>query len=771
MYETSQDEIRNDEPKDDIRFLLTWIATGMLVYSLISGLLIWLLPFGPYSQYSVLVHSAIGVILSIPICRQMYRHWRRRHYFIEGSPKHLALFAVAVMGACLISGVYLFWKATVGGSGIGLAAQFHLYAGLVLGLVILWHLVPIFARYQKSQPTVRRAARHRNAGISGVIVVGFLCVTWILAATTDSDAVVFGLLAGDYEMPYGVDRPFWPSRAEIDNPPWKEQLAQDLAAIVATEKLQGLFDAAFSGMDNKHGPIERIAATLQTLELSAQQLQTAHTALQQASADMQSNGALNVTAYPRADSCGSAGCHNEIYNEWRPSAHGFAAEDTLFLRVQELLAESRGAAETRSCAGCHDPLALLSATRDGSPIADGALYQHDGVSCVSCHSITETTTAGNGSYRLTAPRPYLFADSESEFARWLNHFLIRSHPDQHNSDYGRALYRDSEFCAACHKQVPLPGVDTDVGLAQEQNEYDSWKNGRWYHEGEPEQTVECRECHMPLVASDDPASGDDEDSYRSPNDGKHRSHRVLASNMYIPTLQSLPGGKEQTERTIAWLRGEIDIPEIESKWVKGPVVDIQISAPDQIKPGELVNITLFLHNNKTGHDFPAGPLDLLESWIELTVEDNLGRTLLLLGDAKNENPALDAPVIYKADWYDRRGLPVEVHNLWDVVGASYKNTLESGSVEIADIAFQCPGIGRPRISESYSETGPGERKTDVVFSIDNSEIEELRVSARLLYRKANPEFLRRVFGVEEHVDAPVIELVSASHVIKVSGGQ
>jgi len=771
MNEICQDEIRNDEPKVDVRFLLTWIATGMLLYSLISGLLIWLLPFGPYSQYSVLVHSATGVILLAPICRQMYRHWRRRRDFIEGAPKTLALFAVAVMGACIISGVYLVWRAAVGGKGIGLAASFHLYAGLVLGLLIVWHLLPIFARYRKSQPTIRRAARHRNAGISGVIVAGLLCVSWILAATTDSNVGVFGPFADTYDLPYGADRPFWPSRAEIDNPPWKTQLAESLAAIVVTEELQRLLDAAFSGEDDKHGPIERIAAALKTLELSPQQSQTAHTALQQASADRQLHGALDASAYPRAESCGSAGCHDEIYNEWRPSAHGFAAEDKLFLRVQELLAESRGAAETRSCAGCHDPLALLSATRNGSPIAGADLYKHDGVSCVSCHSITETTTAGNGSYRLATPRPYLFAGSDSELAQRLNHFLIRSHPDQHNNDYGRALYKDSEFCAACHKQVPLPGVDTDLGLAQEQNEYDSWKNGRWYHEDQPEQTVECRECHMPLVASNDPASGDDEDSYRSSRDGKHRSHRALASNMYIPILQSLPGGTEQAERTIAWLRGEIDIPEIESKWVKGPVVDIQISAPDQIKPGELVNITLFLHNNKTGHDFPAGPLDLLESWVELTVEDDLGRTLLLLGDAKTENPALDAPVIYKADWYDRRGLPVEAHNLWDVVGASYKNALESGSVEIADIAFQCPGIGRPRISESYSETGPGERKTDVVFSIDNSEIAELRVSARLLYRKANPEFLRRVFGVEEYVDAPVIELVSASHVIKVSGGQ
>lgn len=770
MNEVQSNEVKNDEPAIDVRFLLTWIATGMLVYALISGLLIWLLPFGRYSQYSVLVHSITGVVLSVPICRQMYRHWRRRRDFIEGGPKTLALVAVAVMSVCFLSGLYLVWNGTFGGKGLGLAGPFHLYAGLALGLVIIWHLSPIFARYRKTQPTIRREARQRIVGISGMIVVGLLSLSWILAATTDREEGVFASFASAYDLPYGDDRPFWPSRAEIDSPPWKMQLQADLETIMDEEELQRLLNAALYGADNESGPIDRVNKFLQNLELAPAQLETASNALRQASTGRQEHGALRIDAYPRAESCGDAGCHQEIYNEWRPSAHGFAAEDTLFLRVQDLLAESKGAAATRSCAGCHDPVALLGATRDGSPITEGRLYTHDGVSCVSCHSVTETTTAGNGSYRLGAPQPYLFEYSDTEFARRLNSFLIRSYPEQHNNDYGRALYKSSEFCAACHKQVPLPGVATDVGLAQEQNEYDSWKNGRWYHEDNPEKTVDCRECHMPLVASNDPASGDNVDTYRSSGDGKHRSHRVLASNMYIPTLQSLPGGTEQAEKTIAWLRGEIDIPEIESKWVKGPVVDIQISAPDRIEPGELVNITLFLHNNKTGHDFPAGPLDLLESWVELTVQDNLGRTLLLLGDADTENPALDAPIIYKADWYDRRGLPVDTHNLWDVVGASYKNTLASDSVEIADIAFQCPGIGRPRISESYSETGPGERKTDVVFSIDNLEVAELRVSARLLYRKANPEFLRRVFGVTDPVDAPVIELVSTSHVIEVSKG-
>ena len=130
---------------------------------------------------------------------------------------------------------------------------------------------------------------------------------------------------------------------------------------------------------------------------------------------------------------------------------------------------------------------------------------------------------------------------------------------------------------------------------------------------------------------------------------------------------SASDGQTRTFTSVRY-SGKIDIPEIEDKWVSGPVVDIEIVAPESIQPGELVNISLHLHNNKTGHDFPAGPLDLLESWIELVVEDDQGRVLMTLGNEESKNPAIDAPVIYKADWYDRRGLPVKWHNLWDVVG-------------------------------------------------------------------------------------------------------
>ena len=53
--------------------------------------------------------------------------------------------------------------------------------------------------------------------------------------------------------------------------------------------------------------------------------------------------------------------------------------------------------------------------------------------------------------------------------------------------------------------------------------------------------------------------------------------------------------------------------------------------------------------------------------------------------------------------------------------------------------------------------------------LDGEEFKELRITARLMFRKANPEFLAKVYEFEPVTQAPVIEIVSATHTIEVTG--
>jgi hypothetical protein len=750
----------------DYRSFLTWIATALVAYSLLSGLLITLLPFGVYAQYSIIIHTIVGVVSLLPLIAAIYLHWQRRKADAPAPIARTAMLAIAVLVVCLFTGLLITAMALFGTWVPDWVDTVHLVSALVLGALIAMHLAPIVARYGKTEASPRRAPRKRFVATGVALILVLFAVTGLLSRA-QTEPSQFQAFAEDYNWPHGDDRAFWPSRLAIANTPWLNRFLVDVEKVVGAERATA-FEESLRGPQDA-GLRAQTAELVAALELEANAASAIGLLVERAVVEQKQTGSLKPSALAGSATCGTSGCHESIYNEWRASAHGFAAEDVLFLQVQKLLIEEKGVAESRACAGCHDPAAVLGGTRH-DPWPEGAEVPiFEANSCITCHSTIETDTNGNGGYVIQAPERYLFEDSESGFMGLASRFLVRAYPEKHVAEYKRPLYKTSEFCAACHKQVPAPGEATSAGLAQEQNEYDSWKSGRYYHgEGHPD-TIECRECHMPLVDSDDPARGDDVDSYRSPGDGKHRSHRVLASNMYIPTTMDIPGGQEQAELTIRWLRGEIEVPEIADRWTTGPTVEMRIDAPDSIRAGDLVNIKLHMHNNKTGHDFPAGPLDVLESWVELTVEDNLGNTLMELGADRSISPSIDAPVVYKADWYDSQGLPVERHNLWDVVGASYKRTIRSGGTDVVDVPFRCPGIARPRLSQSASQDTPGERKSDVVFAINNEELAELNITARLLFRKANPEFLEKVYDVEEVPEAPIVEIVRATHTIRVDG--
>jgi hypothetical protein len=747
-------QVNQDTIHPDFRTLLTWIASGLLLYLLVSGALIFWLPFGAYAQYSVIVHSMAGVVALLPIVVVVIMHWRRRETSISGTPASIAKVGVAVLAISIASGLMIVLQSIFARKVGDTWWLVHQLSALAFGIVLFLHLLPILVRYANTPSTPRRIARRWFLAAAVVLLAVPLVMTSWLSKQVE-EMPMFQAFPDGYVWRYGEDRPFWPSRARIADVPWEQQLRNGLLSQFGEEEQQRLLASLANSIDKDAGPLERMRREASAMDLAPERQARFDEMLAAAGESLLREGALEPNPLLGSETCGSGGCHDDIYKEWVPSAHGFAAFDPLFLDVQEALAESGGPADTRACAGCHDPVTLLSGKRDGGSISGDNLTMKEGVSCLVCHGIVETDTIGNGGYVLHSPQRYLFAGEDGAGEFW-NRFLIRSYPQQHVDSFARPLYEESEFCAACHKQIGSLGEDTPIGLAQEQNEYDSWRAGHWYNEDEPDKTISCRDCHMPLVAGNDPVTGK-----------QHRSHRMLGSNMYVPVVLDLPGADEHAAETIKWLRGEIDIPEIADRWVDGPVVAMSIVAPDKIESGELVNVTLVMHNNKTGHDFPAGPLDILSSWIELKVEDNLGRTLLHLGDPDGDKPTLDAPVVYKADWYDKQGMPVERHNIWEVVGSSYKHTLESGGVESVDVAFLCPAVARPKMSDSFSEQGPGERKSDVVFSIENEAVTELTITARLLYRKANPEFISRTYGLESAVEAPILELNVATHTVQV----
>ncbi|MCP4657470.1 MAG: hypothetical protein GY856_18860, partial [bacterium] len=62
-------------------------------------------------------------------------------------------------------------------------------------------------------------------------------------------------------------------------------------------------------------------------------------------------GAFDAESLAGSESCGSAGCHSQILEEWKPSTHRYAAQDVLFQGVQKVMAEQNGPESTRYCGG------------------------------------------------------------------------------------------------------------------------------------------------------------------------------------------------------------------------------------------------------------------------------------------------------------------------------------------------------------------------------------------------------------------------------------
>ena len=146
--------------------------------------------------------------------------------------------------------------------------------------------------------------------------------------------------------------------------------------------------------------------------------------------------------------------------------------------------------------------------------AHGAQGYNEGISCLACHSIQKTDIQGNANYTMSQPTEYLWQWSpDHSLGAVARNFLIRAWPSQHNR-LSKRMYKKPEYCAACHKQFIDQEVNR-VGWVQLQNQYDNWAASHWNHKGDARTTVECRECHMPLTDSNDPAAGDSIDYNRS----------------------------------------------------------------------------------------------------------------------------------------------------------------------------------------------------------------------------------------------------------------
>ena len=479
-------------------------------------------------------------------------------------------------------------------------------------------------------------------------------------------------------------------------------------------------------------------------------------------------GAFDAQSLAGSESCGTAGCHEQIAQEWRPSAHRYAAMDKVFLGIQEVMAKQNGAESTRYCGGCHDPISLFSGTKNIFVENLTGLHGYqEGISCLACHAIRETDIKGNANYTVTQPHEYLWQWQTNGLGRLARDFLIRSYPAEH-AKLAKRSFKKPEYCAACHKQFIDAEVNR-VGWVQLQNQYDNWANSHWNKKGDPSKTVECRECHMPLMDSRDPAAGDTLDYNRTPGDGKHRSHRFLGANTIIPDLQrsELPGWREHFQLTEQWLKGTLAVPEITNKWAHGPIVKVAVSAPPTVAPGENIALRVTMASNKVGHDFPTGPLDIIQSWLDLTVTDDAGQVVWTSGKRDAKNFLEPGTFLFKAEPVDQHGNLIDRHNLWEMVGVRFRRSLFPGYSDTVNFSIPCSGAGLVATNAPTKEPLPEQLDIPAPALPAPARAGTYRISAALQYRKVDQFLLNYLFGATNTYTSPVTEIARAETTVRV----
>lgn len=423
-----------------------------------------------------------------------------------------------------------------------------------------------------------------------------------------------------------------------------------------------------------------------------------------------------------------ARCHPDAHAQWQFSAHRFASFNNPAYRFsvrntrESMLARDGNVHAARLCAGCHDPVPLLSGRFD-NPEFD-AVHDptaHAGITCVSCHAIEAIgSPRGNADYVIGVPERYPFGRSDDPVATWLNGFLIKAKPALHKRTFLKPLHESTEFCGTCHK-VHLPVALNAYKWLRGQNHYDAFLLSGLSGHGvssfyyPPQAEKNCNGCHMPLVKSDDFAAKRNDSSGARTVHG----HHFPAANTALPHLLGFPDTVNEAHREFLEGSLRVDIFGVRA----GAAIDAPLTAP--LRPavptldrgGEYV-VEVVLRTLTLGHTFTQGTADSNEVWLEVTAQSG-GRLIGISGGRNADDGAVD-PYAHFVNAYvlDRDGNRIDRRNAEDIFTPLYDHQIPPGAA----------GVAHYRITVPEDIDGP------------------LVVMARLRYRKFDTLYLRHFQG-------------------------
>ncbi|MCH2138260.1 MAG: hypothetical protein MK074_04335 [Phycisphaerales bacterium] len=448
-------------------------------------------------------------------------------------------------------------------------------------------------------------------------------------------------------------------------------------------------------------------------------------------------------------------CHADIHDSWMHSVHKFSSfnNPAYLFSVTETrenaMEEDGNVNASRFCAGCHDPVPFFSgAFNDPNYDMVDDPTAHAGITCTVCHSITHINSPrGNADYTIDEPPHYPFAFSDEPVLQWINQQLVKAKPEFHRKTFMKPLHRTEMFCGTCHK----------VHLPEELNKY-KWLRGQDHQDAfrlsgvsghgitsfyyPPVAHVNCNDCHMPLMASDDFGAAVRDDS----GELKVHDHMFPSANTAIPTMVTMPRSEEAIAKHRDFLEGvmRLDLFAIhEDGELAGELHAPLDETLPVLEPGGAYVLDAVIRTVKMGHIFTQGTADSNQVWMDVTIRCGdriIGRS----GDMTADGQVDPWSHFVNAFVIDRDGNRINRRNAQDIFTSLYNHQIPPGAADVIHYGFEVPA------------------------DCD----EPITIEAALKYRKFDTEYMRLVHDDPDwNNDLPITVLATDTITLPVAGGE
>ncbi len=438
---------------------------------------------------------------------------------------------------------------------------------------------------------------------------------------------------------------------------------------------------------------------------------------------------LDPESFPTAQYCSR--CHQESHKEWRQSAHANSFRAPWYQRNVKLLMDSKGPEFARHCEGCHNPIALLSGSVTKG-VSQRRSTDDDGITCTVCHSIKRVDQRGTGSYVMGQPAVLVDEAGKPIYGK-VSDADILAHLDRHSKAVMQPFYRTSEFCTSCHK-AELPQTLNGYKWQRAFFLADEWQLSSFAKQSplpfySKDSISTCQTCHMGRETLSSPDTG--------AKDEKLASHRWLGANTLLPTYYNYD---EQLAKTTAFLKNKalnVDLFALETDRQTGLVAPLG-SEPFSLQPGDAVTVSVVIQNKGIAHSLVPEQRDMYEAWVQFTVKDDGGKTLMISGFLKPDGALDERAHSFTNRLINKEGTLNDLHQVWNNRVVAYNNTIQSGRSQIVRYQFRIP----PTMS-----TG------------------SVTVTAQVNYRRFNQHFVD--FGLDQHYVQPIVTMAERTRILHI----